>query len=129
MNLASSRRCTSALVASVFSLDIFRSRCFFGHTEESMPRLCSMMERLTPTRSRANQAKTSLLRERQEMSFSSSCEVRSSLIVTVCLDVAGSRGTAFVPSLLWSCALTFSSAVGRLLSKSSRFAVRQCTFR
>jgi hypothetical protein len=34
-----------------------------------MPRLCSMIERLTPTRSRADQAKTSLFRERQERSF------------------------------------------------------------
>jgi hypothetical protein len=65
-----------------------------------MPRLCSMMERLTPTRSRADQVKTSLLQERQEMSFSSSHDVRSSLIMTVCFGVAESRGTAFVPSLL-----------------------------
>jgi hypothetical protein len=34
-----------------------------------MPRLCSTMERLTPTRSSADQAKTSLLRERQERIF------------------------------------------------------------
>jgi hypothetical protein len=59
------------------------------------------------------QTKTSLFLERQEMSFSSSCEVRSSLITTVCLGVAGSRGTVFVPSLLCSCALTFSLVVGR----------------
>jgi hypothetical protein len=72
-----------------------------------MPRPCSMIVRLTPTRSWADQAKTSLLRERQEMSFSSSCEVRSSLIMTVFLGVAGSRGTAFVTSLLCSCALLF----------------------
>jgi hypothetical protein len=77
-----------------------------------MPRLCSMMDRLTPTRPRADQAKTSLFRERQDRSFSLSREVRSSLIITVCLGVAGSRGTAFVPSLLWSCALTFSSSTG-----------------
>jgi hypothetical protein len=44
--------------------------------------------------------------------FSSSREVRSSLITTVCLGVAGSRGTAFVPSGLCSCAFTFSSATG-----------------
>jgi hypothetical protein len=49
------------------------------------------------------------------MSFSSSREVRSSLISTVCLGVAGSRGTAFVPSLLWSCALTFRLRLGRSL--------------
>jgi hypothetical protein len=65
-----------------------------------MPRLCSMMERLTPTRSRADQAKTSLLRVRQERSFSSSRDVRSSLIMTVCFGVAELRGTVFVPSLL-----------------------------
>jgi hypothetical protein len=64
-----------------------------------MPRLCSMMERLTPTRSSADRAKTSLFPERQEMSFSSSRDVRSSLINTVCFG----RGIAFVPSLLWSC--------------------------
>jgi hypothetical protein len=75
-----------------------------------------MMVRLTPTRSRADQAKTSLFRERQEMSFSSSREVRSSLITTVCLGVARSRGTAFVPSLLCSCAFTFSSVTGRVPS-------------
>jgi hypothetical protein len=114
--------------ASVFSSDIFRSRCFFGRTEGSMPRLCSMMERLTPTRSRANQAKTSLLWERQERSFSSSRDVRSSLIIIVCFGVAVSRGTAFILSLLWSWALTFPSATGRVLSKPSRSAVRQCTF-
>jgi hypothetical protein len=128
MNLASNRRCTSALAATVFSLDIFRSRCFFGRTEGSMPRLCSMMERLTPTRSSADQAKTSLFQERQERSFSSSREVRPSLIITVCFGVARSRGTAFVPSLLWSCALTFSSWTEQLLSKPSRSAVRQCIF-
>jgi hypothetical protein len=66
-----------------------------------------MMVRLTPTKSRVDQAKTSLFRERQEMSFSLSHEVRSLLIMTICLGVAGPRGTAFVPSLLWSCAFIF----------------------
>ena len=61
---------------------------FFGLTEGSIPKLCSMMDRLTPTRSRADQAKTSLFLDKQQRSFSSSCEVRSSLIVTVCLGVA-----------------------------------------
>jgi hypothetical protein len=41
------------------------------------------------------------------MSFSSSLKVRSLLITTVCLGIDRSRGTAFVPSLLWSCALIF----------------------
>jgi hypothetical protein len=117
------------LVSLVFSSDILRSRCFLGRTKGSMPKPCSMMVRLTLTRSRADRAKTSLFRERQEMSFSSSREVRSSLITTVCLGVAVSRGTAFVPSLLCSCAFTFSSATGRVPSKTSRCAVRQCTFR
>jgi hypothetical protein len=125
MNLASNKRCTSALAASVFSSDIFHSRCFFGHTEGSMPRLCSMMERLTPTRSRVDQAKISLLRKRQERSFSSCRDVRSSLIIIVCFGVAGSRGTAFIPSLLWSWALTFLSSIGRVLLKPSRSAVMQ----
>jgi hypothetical protein len=128
MKLASSRRCTSALAASVFSSDILRSHCFFGSTKGSMPRLCSMTMRLTSTRSRADQAKTSLFLERLEMSFSSSCEVRSSLITTVCLGVAGSRGTVFVPSLLCSYALTFSSVFGRVASETSHCVVRQCTF-
>jgi hypothetical protein len=88
MKLASSKRCTSALAASVFSSDILRSRCFFGLTEGSIPKLCSMIERLTSTRSRADQAKTSLFLDRQEMSLSSSCEARSSLVMTVCLGVA-----------------------------------------
>jgi hypothetical protein len=70
IKLASNMRCNSALAASVFSSDILRSHCFFGRTEGSMPRLCSMTVRLTPTRSRADQVKTSLFLERQEMSFS-----------------------------------------------------------
>jgi hypothetical protein len=88
-----------------------------------------MTVRLTPIRSRADQAKVSLFLERQEMSFSSSCEVRSSLITTVCLGVAGSRGTVFVPSLLYSYSLTFLSVVGHVASVTSRCVVRQCTFR
>jgi hypothetical protein len=71
-----------------------------------MPRLCSMIVRQTTTKSRADQAKTSLFLERQEMSLSSSCEVRSSLMMTVCFGVAWSRGTVFVPSLLCSCAFS-----------------------
>jgi hypothetical protein len=69
-------------------------------------------------------AADSLFRERQEMSFSSSCEVRSSLITTVFLGVAGLRGIVFVPSLLYSCTLTFLSAAGRVTSKTSRCVVR-----
>jgi hypothetical protein len=128
MKLASSRRCTSTLAASVFSSDILRSRCFFGLTEGSIPKLCSMIERLTPTRSRANQAKTSLFLDRQERSLCSSCEVRSSLMMTVCLGVAWSRGTVLVPLLLYSCAFSCSLAVGLVAWGTSRCAVRQCTF-
>jgi hypothetical protein len=72
-----------------------------------MPRLCLMMVQQTPTRSRADQAKTSLLRLRQERSLASSFGERSSLIKMVCLGVAKSRGAVLVPSLLCSCALTF----------------------
>jgi hypothetical protein len=72
--------------------------------------------------------KDALFLVRQEMSFSLSCEVRSSLITTVCLGVAGSKGTVFVPSLLDSCAFTFSSVAGRVASETSRGVVRQCTF-
>jgi hypothetical protein len=95
----------------------FAQSLLFGHTEGSMPRPCSMTVQLTPTRSRADKVKTSLLWERQVMSFSSSREVRSSLITTVCLGIAESRGTIFVPSLLYSCAFTFSSAAGQVTSE------------
>jgi hypothetical protein len=124
MKLASSRRCTLALAASIFSSDILRSRCFFGLTEGSIPKLCSMTERLTPTRSRADQVKTSLFLDRQERSISSSCEVRSSLMMTVCLGVAWSRGTVLVPSLLCSRAFSCYLAVGLVASGTSRCAVR-----
>jgi hypothetical protein len=72
-----------------------------------MSRLCSMTVRLTLTRSKADHAKTSLLRLRQERSLASSLGRMSLLIKPVCLGVAGSRGTVLVPSLLCSCALTF----------------------
>jgi hypothetical protein len=94
-----------------------------------MPRLCSMMERLTPTRSRVDQAKTSLLQLIQEMSFSSSRDVRSLMIMTVCFGVAESMGTIFVPSLLCSWSLTFLPLTGRWLSMPSRSIVRQWTLR
>jgi hypothetical protein len=90
-----------------------------------MPRLCSMMVRLTPTRSRAGQAKTSLLWFRQERSLASSFGERSSQIKTVCLGVARSRWTVLVPPLLCSCVLTFLCLVGRGLLLSSCSAVRQ----
>jgi hypothetical protein len=72
-----------------------------------MPRLCSMIVRLTPTRSKADHVKTSMLQLRQERSLASSFGRRSSLIKTVCLGVAWSRGTVLVPSLLCSCVLIF----------------------
>jgi hypothetical protein len=53
------------------------------------------------------------------MSFSSSREVRSSLMMTVCLGVAGSRGTVFVPSLLCSCAFSCSLVAGLVASGTS----------
>jgi hypothetical protein len=67
-----------------------------------MPRLYSMIVRLTPSRSRADQARTSFLRLRQERSLYSSCGDRSSLIMTVCFGVAGSRG----PSSFRRCSAT-----------------------
>jgi hypothetical protein len=90
-----------------------RSRCFFGLTEGSIPKLCSMMERLTPTRLRADQEKTSLFLDRQQRSLSSSCEVRSSLMVTVCLGVAWSRGTVVV-ALQLCLVMFFGGWAGRL---------------
>jgi hypothetical protein len=65
-----------------------------------MPKLCSMMVRLTPTRSREDRAKTSLLQLRQERSLFSSAGRRYSLTRTVCLGVTDSRGTVLTPSLL-----------------------------
>jgi hypothetical protein len=88
MNFASSKWCTSAFATSIFSSDIFRSFCFLGRIVGSMAKLCSIVVRLTPTRSRADHAKTSLLRLRQERSLPSSAGRRSSLTRTVCL---GSR--------------------------------------
>jgi hypothetical protein len=124
MNFASSKRWTSAFAASVFSLDIFRSFCFLGRTVGSMPKLCSMMVRLTLTRSRADHAKTSLLRLRQERSLSSSAGRRSSLTRTVCLGVTGSRGTVLIPSLLCSCALISLPLFVRGLLLSSHSVAR-----
>jgi hypothetical protein len=94
-----------------------------------MPRLCSMIMQLTSTRSKADQAKTSLLWLRQERSLASLFGRRSSLIKTVCLGVARSRGTVLVPSLLYSCALFFLFLVVRGLLVSSHSVVRQCTLR
>jgi hypothetical protein len=90
-----------------------------------MPKLCSIMAWLTPTRLRADQAKTSLLRLRQERSFSLSRDVRSLLIVTICFGVAGSRGTIFILLLLCSWALTFLPLAGHWLSMPSHSVVRQ----
>jgi hypothetical protein len=94
-----------------------------------MPRHCSMIERLTPARSKADHAKTSLLRLRQERSLAYSFGRRSSLIKTVCLGVAGSRGTVLVPSLLCNCALTFLFLVVRGMLVSSHSVMRQCILR
>jgi hypothetical protein len=112
-----------------FFVKHFRSFCFLGRTAGSMSMLCSMMVRLTPTRSRADHAKMSLLRLRQERSLSSSTAKRSSLIKIVCLGVAESRGTVFTPLLLCSCALIFFPLFGRGLPESSRSDERQCTLR
>jgi hypothetical protein len=94
-----------------------------------MPRLCLIIVRLTPTRSKAGHAKMSLLRLRKERSLASSFGERSSLIKIVCLGVAGSRGTVLVPSLLYNCALTFLCLVGRGLLLSSCSIVMQCMLR
>jgi hypothetical protein len=106
----------------------FSQSLFLRRIEESMPRLCSMIVWLTPTRSKEDHAKTSLLRLRQERSLASSFGKRSSLIKTVCLGVAGSRGAVLVPSLLYICVLTFLFLVVRGLLVSLYFVVRQCTF-
>jgi hypothetical protein len=62
-----------------------------------MPRMCLIMVRLTPTRSRADQAKTSLLRLRQERSLATSCGERSSLIMMVCLGLRCQGGPSSFP--------------------------------
>jgi hypothetical protein len=87
------------------------------------------MGRMEESRSRADHAKTSLLWLRQEMSLASSLGRRSSLTKTVCLGVAGSRGTVLVPSLLYSCVLVFLLLVARGLLVSLHSVVRQCTLR
>jgi hypothetical protein len=112
-----------------FSSNIFCNFCFLGRTEESMPKLCSIIMRLTPTRSRADHAKTSLLRLRQERSLSSSSGKRSSLTITICLGVMGSRGTVLIPSLLCRCALVFLPLFVRGLLVSSHFVMSKCTLR
>jgi hypothetical protein len=68
-----------------------------GRMAESMPKLCLMMVRLTPTRSREDHAKTSLLRLRQERSLSSSAGKRSLLIRTICFGVSEYRGLFLLP--------------------------------
>jgi hypothetical protein len=62
-----------------------------------MPRMCSMMVWLTPTRSRVDQANTSLLQLRQERSLASSCGERSSLIMIVWLGLQGQGGPSLFP--------------------------------
>jgi hypothetical protein len=94
-----------------------------------MPKLCSMMVRLTLTRPRADHAKMSLLQLRQERSLSSSAGRRSSLTRTVCLGVMESRGTILNPSLLCNYALIFLPLFVRGLLGSSYSVVRQCTLR
>jgi hypothetical protein len=54
-----------------------------------MPRLCLMIVRLTPTRSKADHAKTSLLQLRQERSLASSFGERSLLIAWELRDQGG----------------------------------------
>jgi hypothetical protein len=67
----------------------------------------------------------SLLQLRQERSLYSSFGERSLLIKTVCLGVAGSRGTILVPSSLCNWAFTFLFLAGRGLLLSLRSVVRQ----
>jgi hypothetical protein len=62
-----------------------------------MPKLYSMIVWLTPTRSKADHAKTSLLWLRQERSLASSLGRRSSLIKTVCLGLRGRGGLPWFP--------------------------------
>jgi hypothetical protein len=129
MNFASSKRWTSAFAASVFSSDIFHSFCFLGRTVGSMPKLCSMTVRLTPTRSRADHAKMSFLQLRQERSLSSADGKRSSLSRIVCLGVAESTRTVLTASLFCSYALIFLPLFVRGLLVSSHSIVRQRTLR
>jgi hypothetical protein len=83
MNFASIRQWTFAFAALVFSSYIFRNFYLLGRTVGSVARLCSMIVRLTVTRSRADHMNTFLLRFKQDMRLSSSASMRSSLIKTV----------------------------------------------
>jgi hypothetical protein len=104
INLASSSPLTSAFTASAFSFDILWSFYFPRRMDGSVLRLCSIIVQLTPIRSKADQAKTSLLRLRQDSSLDSSSVERSSPIRTVWFGTEASSGTFLTSSLLWICA-------------------------
>jgi hypothetical protein len=61
---------------------------------------CSMTELLTPTRSKADQAKTSLLQFKQDNGLDSSSMVRSSLIKIASFGIKVSKGNFLSSSLL-----------------------------
>lgn len=74
---------TSAFTHSALSLDIFWSFCFLGLMLGSTLSACSMILLSTPHRSFADQAKTSLLRDRNLLRlyscFEDNCEPKKTL--------------------------------------------------
>src|SRR6185312_724669 len=103
MTFASRSLWTSALTAATLSSDILRSFCFLGFIFGSISSLCSMMSRLTPRRSFADQAKTSLFLFRNSKSSHSSSGSRAALIVTCWSGNSYSSGTFFYFALLLEC--------------------------
>lgn len=100
MNLALSLW-TSALAASIFSLDILRSLYFLALTEGLTLSLWTMMPCLTLTRSKEDHVNTSLfLSENWAAGLLPPC-ARSWLIIIVLFGTAGSIGTLFPSYVVW----------------------------
>lgn len=86
---------------------------------------CSMTEWLTPTRSKVDQVKTSLLWFRRDSNLESSSMVRSSLIKTIWLGIDVSSGTFLDTLMLWSQAFVVSPFLERFMLGPSLLEVRQ----
>jgi hypothetical protein len=125
MKPASNNLCTFTFAASTFSYAILRSFFFFGFALGLTCSRCSMMSLLTPTKSKVNQANTSLFLSRK---LSSS--IYSSLLVfvpmhTVLSKTLGSKDT-FLNSPSASIVCLYS-ARGFALHRSD-CSHKKCTF-
>ena len=98
ITFVSNSLCTSAFTAKISSSDIFLYRCFLSFTLGLMSRKCCIISLLTPFRSEADQAKTSLFLAKVSMSSASYSFDRLPLIVTFLSGTASSNGTNFVSS-------------------------------